>query len=56
MPYGRHSVQGRVLTVAAVMAAVFMVTVVGAISRGVGGEGERRVIAESRFAVTNAPL
>src|SRR5262249_46460149 len=46
--------RGRVLSVAIIVAACWIVT--GFAQSDPGGQGQRRVVAESRFAVTNAPL
>jgi quercetin dioxygenase-like cupin family protein len=56
MPNGRKCTRRRVLTIATVTAASVAVTVLGEISLGAGGPGDRKVVAESRFDVTNAPL
>jgi hypothetical protein len=56
MPNGRSLAPGRILTVAAAVTASFVLAVPGSHGRGVGGEGERRVEAESRFSVIDASL
>jgi quercetin dioxygenase-like cupin family protein len=55
MPSSRHSARRRVLTIAAA-AACSIVVVLSWNDHSAGAQGERRVIAESRFGVTNAPL
>jgi quercetin dioxygenase-like cupin family protein len=55
MPSSRHSARRRVLTIAAA-AVCSIVVVLSWNDHSAGAQGERRVIAESRFAVTNAPL
>lgn len=52
----RNMARGLVSTVAIVVAAGPLTAVLGQTSLDVGGQGERRVVARSRFAVTNAPL
>jgi quercetin dioxygenase-like cupin family protein len=56
MPNSRNCVRRHRLTIAIATAASLAITVLGRISPSVGGPGERRVVAESRFDVTNAPL
>jgi len=52
----RHSTRGRVLAIATVVVASLFISVLGRTRLDADGRGERRVVAESRFAVTNAPL
>ena len=56
MPNSRNSARRRVLTIAALMAATPAIAVLGQTSLDTGDRGGRRVVAESRFGVTNAPL
>jgi quercetin dioxygenase-like cupin family protein len=56
MPNSRNLARGRLPIIAIVVAASSVVSAFGQTPLGPGGQGERRVVAESRFAVTNAPL
>jgi len=56
MPNSRNSTRRRVLTIATLMAASPAIAVFGQASLDTGDPGGRRVVAESRFDVTNAPL
>jgi quercetin dioxygenase-like cupin family protein len=51
-----HSTRGRVLAVATVAVSGLFMAALGQTRHDADGQGERRVVAESRFAVTNAPL
>jgi quercetin dioxygenase-like cupin family protein len=50
-----HSTRGRVLAIATVAVSSLFIAALGQ-TRLDAGQGERRVVVESRFAVTNAPL
>jgi quercetin dioxygenase-like cupin family protein len=56
MPDSRKCTRRRVLTIAIVTSAGLTVAALGQSSVSAGGPGERRVVAESRFDVTSAPL
>ncbi|SRR6266508_76721 len=56
MPDGGHVARGRVLAVALTVAASSVTTVLGQTDAGADGQVRRSVVAESRFAVTDAPL
>jgi len=56
MPNSRNSARRRVLTIATLMAATPAIAVLGQTSLDTGDPGGRRVVAESRFGVTNARL
>jgi quercetin dioxygenase-like cupin family protein len=53
IPDIRRSLPGQVLAFATAVAVI--VAVAGGVSRGAGDEGERRLVAQSRFTVTDAP-
>jgi len=52
----RNLARDRVLAIAMVVAASPVMAVFGQTRLDAGGQGKRNVVAESRFAVTNAPL
>src|SRR2546422_10000884 len=56
MPNGGHLARGRVLAIALTVAASSVTTVLGQTDVGAGSQGRRSIVAESRLAVTNAPL
>jgi quercetin dioxygenase-like cupin family protein len=56
MPNRRNAARRRVLTFAMVMAAGPVIAVLVQTSLEAGGPGDRRIVAESRFDVTNASL
>lgn len=56
MSNSRNSTRRRVLTIATLMAASPAIAVLGQISLDTGDPGGRKVVAESRFDVANAPL
>ena len=56
MPNSRNSARRRVLTIATLMAATPAIAVLGQTVSIPAIQGGRRVVAESRFGVTNAPL
>ena len=56
MPNIRDLARGRALIIAMVAVASPVISVFGQTHPSLGGQGERRVVAESRFAVTNAHL
>jgi quercetin dioxygenase-like cupin family protein len=51
-----HLARGRVLAIAAAVAASAITTVLGQADVDAGSQGRRSIVAESQFAVTNAPL
>lgn len=51
----RRLARGRVLTIVTAVVACSVVAVLSGNDRNAGAQGERRVVAESRFEVTNAP-
>lgn len=56
MPCRDSLTKGRVLAIAIVIAAGSVTAALGQTGLNTGGQGERNVVAVSRFAVTNAPL
>src|SRR5262245_64923168 len=56
MPNRRNAARRRLLTFAMVMTAGPAIAVLGQTSLDAAGPGERRIVAESRFDVANAPL
>jgi quercetin dioxygenase-like cupin family protein len=56
MPNRRNAARQRVLACAMVMAAGTAIAVLGQTSLDAAGPGDRRIVAESRFDVANAPL
>ena len=56
MQDGCHSARWRILTIAAVMVVGPGAAVLGVTTVNAGDPGERRVVVQSRFDVTNAPL
>ena len=56
MPNRRNAARQRVLTFAMVMTAGPAIAVLGQTGLDAAGPGERRIVAESRFDVANAPL
>jgi quercetin dioxygenase-like cupin family protein len=54
MPHCRRLAPGRILVIVTAVTAPLILAVLSGHGRGAGGEGERRVVAESRFSVTDA--